>query len=50
MKDRDGQLLIKNDRNKWYSLDPKTRKVHRISEEEAAQTEKKDGGQPAGGA
>ncbi len=49
MKAKDGRLLIQNDRKKWYSLDPKTRRVKRIKTEEAVVTQKETDGQPQAG-
>ena len=48
MKAKDGRLLIQNDRKKWYSLDPKNRRVKRIKTEEAVITQNKTDGQQSG--
>lgn len=47
MKAKDGRLLIQNDRDKWYSLDPKTRRVKRITAAEATGKRKDEEGQPS---
>ena len=35
MKTKDGKVLVENDHDKWYSLDPTTRKTRRITAKEA---------------
>jgi len=49
MKAKDGKLLIQNDREKWYSLDPKTRRVRRIKAGEATEARKETDGHPQAG-
>ena len=48
LKAKDGKLLIQNDRKKWYSLDPKTQKVKRITAEDVTEKQKETKGQPQG--